>query len=262
MEYQSKELVKYNIVNRVAYITINRPEKRNAFNPELVEALTDMFLKAGHDHEAKIIVLKANGTVFSAGADLGYLQSLESNSEQDNLEDTIALKELFYTIYTLPKLVIAQVEGHAIAGGCGLASVCDIIFSVPEAKFGYTEANIGFVPALVTCFLTRKIGEGRAKELLLTGILIDADKASFYGLINFISESSQINSEVSAYAEKLVTSVSGQSVALTKQLIHNSLNSSLEDSLDEAVKLNVRTRASADFKKGVSGFLEKGKLEW
>ena len=172
------ELAEYKTHNRVAYITINRPDKRNALNPELVEALTDLFLRAGHDEEVKVVVLRAIGEVFSAGADLEYLQKLQYISSQDNLEDTIAIKELFYTIYTLPKLVIAQVEGHAIAGGCGLAAVCDIIFAVPEAKFGYTEVKIGFVPALVTCFLVRKLGEGRVRELLLSGELVDAATAS------------------------------------------------------------------------------------
>lgn len=256
------ELAEYTTTNRVAYITINRQEKRNALNPELVESLTDLLLKAGHDEDVKVIVLKARGEVFSAGADLEYLQTLQNNSTQDDLEDTIAIKELFYTIYTLPKLVIAQVEGHAIAGGCGLASVCDMVFAVPEAKFGYTEVKIGFVPALVACFLVRKLGEGRAKELLLSGQLIDAVTASAYGLINFVFEKDTIVNAVKTYAESLAVSVSGQSVALTKQLLNTVQNGSLEDSLEEAIKLNVRTRASADCKKGIASFLNKEKLEW
>lgn len=256
------ELAQYKTANRVAYITIDRPEKRNALNPELVESLTDLFLRAGHDEEVKVVVLKANGDVFSAGADLEYLQTLQNNSSQDDLEDTIAIKELLYSIYTLPKLVIAQVEGHAIAGGCGLAAVCDIVFAVPEAKFGYTEVKIGFVPALVACFLVRKLGEGRAKELLLSGELVDAAAASDYGLINFVEGKSQIAESVKSYAERSAVTVSGQSVALTKQLLNTVQNLSLEDSLEEAIKLNVQTRSSADCKKGIAAFLNKEKLGW
>jgi len=256
------ELAEYKTNNRVAYITINRPEKRNALNPELVETLTDLFLRAGHDEEVKVVVLMAKGEVFSAGADLKYLQKLQNNSSQDDLEDTIAIKELLYTIYSLPKLVIAQVEGHAIAGGCGLAAVCDIVFAVPEAKFGYTEVKIGFVPALVACFLVRKLGEGRVRELLLSGDLITAEKASNYGLINFISEKSEISGHVKSYAERLASGVSGQSVALTKQLIHSAQNQNLEDSLEEAIQLNVQTRSSAECKKGIASFLDKIKIEW
>ncbi len=256
------QLAEYITRHRVAYITLNRPEKRNALNPEFVELLTDLFRKAGRDEEVKVVVLLARGEVFSAGADLEYLQKLQNNSSQDDMEDTIAIKELLYTIYTLPKLVIAQVQGHAIAGGCGLASVCDIVFAVPEAKFGYTEVKIGFVPALVACFLVRKIGEGRLRELLLSGDLINAATAASYGLINFVAAESEIAGRVQAYAERFAASVSEQSVALTKQLIHSAQNVSLEDSLEQAIRLNVHTRSTADCKKGISSFLEKKKLEW
>lgn len=257
-----KDLVEYEITNRVAYITINRPEKKNALNPQLVEMLTEAILKAGMDDLAKVIILRAKGDVFSAGADLEYLQMLQNNTREDNFEDTMALKDLFYSIYTLPKVVIAQVEGHAIAGGCGLASVCDIIFSIPEAKFGYTEVKIGFIPALVACFLVRKLGDGRTRELLLSGELIDSDTASRYGLINFIVDKDEIEQRVKDYAEKLARSVSGESVALTKQLLNNAQNKSLEDSLEEAISLNVQTRSSPECKRGIAAFLNKEKLEW
>jgi methylglutaconyl-CoA hydratase len=140
--------------------------------------------------------------------------------------------------------------------------VCDIIFAVPEAKFGYTEVKIGFVPALVTCFLVRKLGEGRVRELLLSGELIDAVTASMYGLINFVAAKGEIAMQVKSYAERSASGVSGQSVALTKQLIHSAQNSKLEDSLEEAIGLNVQTRSSADCKKGIASFLDKKKIEW
>ena len=210
----------------------------------------------------KAIVLKANGEVFSAGADLAYLQQLQTNSYEDNVADSTSLKDLFYTIYTSPKVVVAQVEGHAIAGGCGLVSVCDIVFSVPEAKFGYTEVKIGFIPALVACFLIRKTGEARTKELLLSGDLINAKTASDYGLINFISEKTAIAEEVNQYAEKLVSKTSGESVSLTKRLINLAQNSTLEESLEQAVQFNATARASQDCKRGIAAFLNKEKLDW
>lgn len=256
------ELLEYNISERIANITINRPDKRNALNPDLVSALTNAFKAAIHNEDIKVIVLKANGEVFSAGADLDYLKHLQNNTEEDNLKDTNLLKDLFLLIYRSPKLVIAQVEGHAIAGGCGLISVCDLIFSVPEAKFGYTEVRIGFIPALVTCFLLRRLGEGRAKELLLIGELIDAQTAADYGLINFISPKEEISAAIQSYAMKFIQSVSANSVALGKALINSVQDLSLEDSLNLAVKMNVETRSSADCKKGISAFLNKGKLNW
>jgi methylglutaconyl-CoA hydratase len=256
------ELVQYEIINRIAYITLNRPEKRNSLNPELVLLLTQSFLQANEDENVKVIVLRANGEVFSSGADLAYLQQLQSNSYQENVTDSAGLKELFYTIYTSPKLVIAQVEGHAIAGGCGLASVCDIVFSVPEAKFGYTEVKIGFIPALVACFLVRKLGEARTKELLLSGDLIDAETASRYGLINFVVQKEHIRESVKQYAERLAVSTSARSVSLTKELLNMAQNLSLEDSLEETVKLNAGARATADCKRGISAFLNKEKINW
>ena len=256
------DLVHYKVNNRVAYITLNRPEKRNALNSEVVILLKESFHNAISDDLVKAIVLKANGEVFSAGADLAYLQQLQTNSYEDNVADSTSLKDLFYTIYTSPKVVVAQVEGHAIAGGCGLVSVCDIVFSVPEAKFGYTEVKIGFIPALVACFLIRKTGEARTKELLLSGDLINAKTASDYGLINFISEKTAIAEEVNQYAENLVSKTSGESVSLTKRLINLAQNSTLEESLEQAVQFNATARASQDCKRGIAAFLNKEKLDW
>ncbi len=255
-------LVEYQTINRVAYISLNRPDKRNALNPELVQALKNAFEQAHTNNQAKVIVLKANGEVFSAGADLAHLKQLQTNSYEENVADSNALKELFYTIYMSPKLVIAQVEGHAIAGGCGLASICDLVFAIPEAKFGYTEVKIGFIPALVACFLIRKLGEARVKELLLSGELIDAQTALAYGLINFIVDKSNMNTAVKNYAEKMVLTTSAQSIASTKELLNKAYNMNLEDSLHEAVLFNADARSSEDCKRGIAAFLKKDKLTW
>ena len=252
-------LLNYNIAGNVLYITLNRPEKRNALNPELVRLLISAFKTAIKDNQIKAIVLQANGEVFSAGADLAYLQEMQSFSYEENLADSNALKNLFYTIYTCPKIVIAQVEGHAIAGGCGLASVCDIVFSVPEAKFGYTEVKIGFIPAIVSCFLVRKLGEARSKELLLSGELIDAETASRYGLINFVVNKEVIRESVKKYAEKIVNNTSAQSVSLTKSMLNVIHNSSLEDNLENAVILNAKARSTENCKKGIAAFLNRNR---
>src|SRR6478609_2823790 len=178
--------IQYETKNRIAYITLNRPEKRNALNYDVVTELKNAFDRAESDDECKVVILRANGNVFCAGADLEYLQQLQANTYQENLEDSTHLMQLFYQIYTLKKVVIAQIHGHAIAGGCGLVTVCDFAFAVPEAKLGYTEVKIGFIPAIVKVFLLRKIGEAKAKELLLTGDLISAQEARDFGLINYI----------------------------------------------------------------------------
>ncbi len=257
-----EELVLYYVNERIAEITINRPEKRNALNPDLVIALTDAFNQAAGDDKVKVVVLKANGDVFSAGADLAYMQQLQNNTYEDNIADTNLLKQLFETIRTLPKIVIAQVEGHAIAGGCGLATICDIIYAVPEAKFGYTEVKLGFVPALVSCYLLQKVGETVAKRLLISGDLFTAETALNYNLITHVTKAEDINQIVSNFALDLCNNASGNSLMLTKQLINQTTNSWLEDCLNNAVKLNASTRESLDFKKGISAFLAKEKINW
>jgi methylglutaconyl-CoA hydratase len=152
-----KKYAYYYTEKRVGYIVLNRPEKRNALGPQFVKDLKELFIIAEKDKDSKVLVLKAEGEAFCAGADLAYLKELQSNTYEENLADSNNLKELFHQIYTLDKIVIAQVEGHAIAGGGGLATVCDFVFAVPEAKIGFTEVKIGFVPAIISVFIVRKI---------------------------------------------------------------------------------------------------------
>jgi len=255
-------LVLYQVNHRIAEITINRPEKRNALNPALVEALKSAFKRAEEDQNAKVVVLKANGDVFSAGADLAYMQQLQTFSYEENIQDSSALKDLFEIIRTLSKVVIAQVEGHAIAGGCGLATICDIIFAVPEAKFGYTEVKLGFVPAIVSCYLVQKVGETLAKKLLISGDLFTAEEALHYNLITYVTKAEEIALMVNNFALNLCNSASGNSLSLTKQLINHTSNTWLDSCLNEAVKTNAKTRESDDFKKGISAFLAKEKINW
>jgi methylglutaconyl-CoA hydratase len=258
----TESLVLYSVEDRIATIALNRPEKRNALNPELIRMLTDKMLEASNDENVKVIILKANGNTFSAGADLAYLQQLQQNSYEENLADSENLKNLFLTIYQLPKVVIAQVEGHAIAGGCGLATVCDLVFSVPEANFGYTEVKLGFVPAIVSCFLMRKTSETIAKQILLTGDLFTAAKALEYGLINFVINKEDISQNTRDFALNLCNNASSNSLMVTKQLIGQTTNLHLETSLDMAVQINAKVRESEDFKRGIASFINKEKINW
>lgn len=256
------ELLLYSVEERIATISLNRPEKRNAFSPELVSELTQALLRAAEDEQVKVVVLKAEGSVFSAGADLAYLQELSDNTFEENVRDSENLRKLFTTLYYLPKVVIAQVEGHAIAGGCGLATICDLTFAVPEALFGYTEVKLGFVPAIVSCFLVRQTSETIAKQILLSGDLFTADEALAYNLINYIYPKDEIENEVRKYALKLCSETSGNSLMITKQLIGQTTNPGLEKSLNIAVQLNARVRESEDFKKGIAAFLQKEQIKW
>jgi methylglutaconyl-CoA hydratase len=254
--------IQYSVDQAIGTITLSRPEKRNALSFELVSELKAAFTALEMDTSVKIIILKAQGEAFCAGADLGYLQQLQHFSYEENLADSNHLKELFLQIYTLKKVVIAQVQGHALAGGCGLATVCDFVFAVPEAKFGYTEVRIGFIPAIVMIFLLRKIGEARSKQLLLSGELITADDALRLSLINRIIPKENLEQETIAYAASLIRSNSAQAMMQTKQMIARVQEMSLEKALTFAAESNATARATDDCKRGVDAFLKKEKITW
>ncbi len=255
-------MVDYTVQERIAIITLNRPEKRNALSFELIDALKQTLDRAEADERVKAIILKANGEAFCAGADLAYLQQLQKFSFDENLKDSNHLRELYVKIYQHPKVIIAQVQGHALAGGCGLATICDWVFAVPESKFGYTEVKIGFIPALVSVFIIRKIGEGAARELLLGGELISAERAQAIGLINRVVATENLEKEVWDFTSRLIATNSASSMALTKKLMAETAGKSLADALEYAATLNAHARNTEDCKRGIEAFLNKEKIIW
>jgi methylglutaconyl-CoA hydratase len=254
--------IEYLVKDRIGYITMNRPEKRNALSHEMVTELKTAFKMAEDDDQVKVIILRARGEAFCAGADLEYLQQLQEFSYEQNVADSTHLKELFIQMYELKKVIVAQVQGHALAGGCGIATVCDFVFAVPEAKFGYTEVKIGFVPAIVMIFLIRKLGESKAKELLLTGNLLLADEAKAIGLVNEVVSKDGLHKSVQKFVANLIKSNSGNSMGITKQMISKMQSLSLHEALTFAAEMNAKTRASDDCRKGIAAFLKKEKITW
>ena len=260
--YDLMSLVLYTVKDRIGYITLNRPEKRNALSPELIADLKNAFDRAEADREVKVVVVAANGESFCAGADLAYLQKLQTFSVEENLQDSNNLKELFLKIYTLRKPVIAQVQGHALAGGCGLATLADFVVAVPEAKFGYTEVKIGFIPAIVLVFLIRKIGEQRSRQLLLSGELIKSEEAQRMGMVTKVVAKEQLEKTVYDLAQSLIQNNSANSMELTKRMIGEVQSMSLTEALDYASRMNAEARGSEDCKKGIAAFLNKQELKW
>jgi methylglutaconyl-CoA hydratase len=256
------EHLRYQVADRVAYLTLARPEKRNAFGRALVAELKEAFRLAEADGAVKVVVLQAEGKVFCAGADLDYLRGLQTASLAENLEDSTYLKDLYQQIYQHPKPVIAAVQGHALAGGCGLVTVCDYVLAVPEAKFGYTEVKIGFVPAIVMVFLLRKLGEARARQLLLTGDLIGADQALALGLVHELVPAEQLADRTHALAQHLCARNSAQAMAATKRLMAQVQQLPLDEALALAAATNAEARAFADCQRGIAAFLNKAELEW
>lgn len=228
----------------------------------MVTELKHAFSSFYEDADCKIIILRAKGEVFSAGADLGYLQQLQANTYEENKADSKHLMALYELIYAGPKVVISQVEGHAIAGGCGLATVSDFSFAVPAANFGYTEVRIGFIPAIVSVFLARKLGEGKARELLLTGDLISAEEAFRYGLINFVVNADEIEAKVLGFARRLAENCSSSSLRMTKELLAEVQDLPYQAALALAADRNAQARATDDCQHGIASFLNKEKIKW
>ena len=257
-----ESIIQTQIIDRVGYITLNRPEKRNALNPAMVKELGRVLADLEKENEAKVIVLRAAGKAFCAGADLDYIQQLQKFSFEENLQDSKNLQSLFRQIYEFPKIVIAQVEGHALAGGCGLMTVCDFAFAVPDALFGYTEVKIGFIPALVSVFLQEKIGTGKAGELLLSGEVFGAQKAFQYQLLTEIVDKDLIQKVVRDFSQQLVMNNSAFSMQETKKLLRTIGKKERDKNLDLAAELNAKARSHEDCQKGIAAFLSKSKPAW
>lgn len=254
--------IKYKTEARVDHIVLARPEKRNAFNSEMVEELKDAVRQSANNPDSRALLISAEGKAFSAGADLAYIQELQDNSYEENLNDSRNLMSLFQRLYYHPKLIVAKVEGPALAGGCGLATLADFTFATTESQFGYTEARIGFVPAIVMVFLIRKLGESRTRELLLTGKLINAMQAVEIGLIYKIVSPSGITKETDEFIQKTIQEASGESIAYTRMMIGEVQNMPLDEALDYAAEKNAMARSTEDCMRGIDAFLRKEKLQW
>jgi len=248
-------------VANVRLIKLNRPGLRNALNLELRKALLSAFKQAADDQAVRVIILTGNGPAFCAGLDLNDLKNIRNKSDSENLADSKSLAELFKLIYELPKPVIAAVNGHAIAGGAGLASVCDISIMSEEAKMGYTEARIGFVAALVSVFLLRQVGEKHARDLLLSARLVSANEAKHMGLVNEVVARDDVLARALTIA-KQISQNSPESLKLSKSLLAALSGLKLEDGLEYAVRLNALSRKSADLNEGITAFLEKRAPAW
>lgn len=248
--------------NRIGTIWLNRPEKRNALHPQLVEELKTALDDFTHDANVKVILLRGRGDAFCAGADLSVIQNMQKASYAENLEDSRKLAELFQKIYECPKVVVAAVHGHAIAGGCGLASVCDISIASEKALFGYTETRIGFVPAIVGRFLIRKTGLTHAKKLLLTGSLIPADEACRIGLISETVPHNGFEEVIDKITDTLINKTSAEALTATKELLNTVDDMTFAQALEHAIKTNAEARSTDDCKKGIAAFLNKERPEW
>jgi len=250
------ETVLYTASDSLARITLNRPDKRNALNDELIGALKQALRRANDDDHVKAVIISGAGSDFCSGADLAALQKISAASVEENLEDARSLMEVFTLIRSLRAPVVAAVKGRALAGGCGLASACDIVLAARSSRFGYPEVKIGFVPAMVMAILRRNVSEKRAFELLTLGAEITCAEAFALGLVNRLIDDEAFDDEVDAFVEQFMK-VSGSAVALTKRLLYQTDAMSFEDALHCGVDANVTARLSEDCQQGIGRFLNK-----
>ena len=275
MAYQTLTL---EITDSLVTLTFNRPEKRNAISTAMAEELLSAMDEI-ESSAARVAIVTGAGKAFCAGMDMDSLHALATQTQQHkelkggvlkgglprasdaNLADSRRLAGLFRRIYDFPKPLIAAVNGAAIAGGCGLATLCDFTLAVPEARFGYTEVRIGFVPALVSVFLIRQIGEKRARDLLLSGRIIDAEEARRLGLVNEVVPQEKLLGRARELAAELLA-VSPTSLVYTKRLLRELFQEELDRHLERALQENARIRSTPDFREGLTAFLEKLKPVW
>jgi len=250
------ETVLFETRDGVAHVTMNRPEKRNALNEEIVAGLNAALRRANADESTRCIVLRGAGSDFCAGADLSALQKIAQASVAENLEDAQSLAELFLLIRELDVPVIAAVRGRALAGGSGLALACDILVAERDARFGFPEVKIGFVPAMVMAILRRSASEKKAFELITTGVEISADEAAQFGLVNHVFDRNVFDSELEGFARRF-GEMSRSALSLSKKLFYSTDDLSFPDALAAGVDINATARMTKDCRAGIARFLEK-----
>ena len=255
---EDNSTVLYDVDEGVTRITLNRPEKRNALNDELIAGLKDALHRANKSEDARVVILTGAGSDFCAGADLTALQKISTATVAENLEDARSLMDLFLLIRKVHVPVIAAVRGSALAGGCGLALACDMVLAARSARFGFPEVKIGFVPAMVMAILRRNTSEKRAFELVTMGTEISADEATSYGLVNRVLDDEAFEDELDVLAHQF-EKVSSSAVSLSKRLFYEGDAMTFKDALECGVDTNVIARLSKDCQEGVGRFLKKEK---
>jgi methylglutaconyl-CoA hydratase len=248
------------IEDQIATISLNRPDKRNAISSEMIGEIPRALQEVAAS-PARVAILTGEGKAFCAGMDLENLRAIASQSKEKHVEDATRMADMFYSVYRFPKPMIAAVNGAAIAGGTGIATLADFTLAVPEAKFGYTEVRIGFLPAVVSVFLKRQVGDKRARDLLLTGRIFDAREAYGMGLVTEIVAADQLMDRARELATYLIA-LSPTSLLRTKRLLLRAQEAEIKSDLEDAIRESAEIRMTADFAEGLASFLEKRNPVW
>ena len=248
----------YEVADGVATLTLNRPEKRNALNQALVVALAEGLSRAGADEAVRVVALRGAGKDFCAGADLAELERIAGMSPEENLADARQLGALLVSMRRMTKPVVAVVQGRALAGGCGLATACDVVLARSDAELGYPEVHLGFVPAMVMAILRRKVGEGRAFDLVARGNRVGADDARAVGLVTHVFAAATFEADVARYLQELAAKPP-TALTLTKGLLYELAELGLEEGVERGAEVNVEARMTQACRDGVRAFLDRSR---
>lgn len=246
----------YTVEGKIARVTLNRPDKRNALDVEIVHEIKAALKQAASDESVGVILITGAGKDFCSGADLAALQQISTATVMENVADARNLGELFLQMRQHRRPIIAAVRGRALAGGCGIATACDIVLAAQSAQFGYPEVNIGFIPAMVMAILRRSVSEKRAFELITKGEILQAQRAAEIGMINQVFADDDFDARVEEYVAQLAAK-SASAVSLSKNLLYHMDSMTFETALEAGVQLNAITRMTEDCKGGVERFLKK-----
>ena len=240
----------------IARIILNRPDKRNALDDQIVSEFKDALQAASQDDTVRVVLVTGAGKDFCSGADLASLQRISEAGVEESMASARVMGELFVEMRRHPRPIIAAVRGRALAGGCGLATACDIILAAESSQFGYPEVNIGFIPAMVMAILRRSVSEKRAFELITRGEIITARAALEIGMINRVFTDDQFDSGVETYVTQMATK-SASAVSLAKSLLYHMNGMTFETAIEAGIQMNAITRMTEDCKRGVERFLRK-----
>ncbi len=249
------------VENKVARVTLNRPELHNAFNEVMIAELAQVFKELGKDPAVRVVILSGMGESFCAGGDLNWMRKVAAYSTQKNLADAKKLHAMLMAVYLCPKPVIAQVNGPALGGGLGLVAAADMAFAIEDAFFSFSEVRLGLIPAVISPFVIRKIGEGNAREYFLTAERFKAARAREMGLINYVAIPDQLDEKIREKVQFLLQAPPG-ALAECKKLIHRVAGLGLEKAVGITPRLIAGRRASEEGKEGIVAFLSKRKANW
>ncbi len=253
--------IEYRKTGNVGRINFARPEIHNAFNSTVIEEMSHLFDELLKDDDLRVIVLSGQGKSFCAGADLNWMRSVVDQSYEQNLDESNKLAELFYKVYSFPRPVIGRINGAAIGGGTGFVAVCDIAIAAESAKFSFSEVKIGVVPACIGPYVIKKMGEGKARELFITGERMNAKRAYKVGLVNKVVDDVELDAEVDSLV-KMILSSGPEAITMAKKLVSEVPAMSPDQFKPYTAEMIAKLRISDEGQEGMDAFLNKRKPKW